>query len=474
MFFSGWTVKTLSEALARGERTSYDVTKEYLQLIKGRPQLNAYLSFDEDAALAQADAADERRQENMTRGVLDGIPLAIKDNICIKDGVTTAGSRILEGWKAPYDATVITKLKAQGAVMLGKTNLDEFAMGSSTEFSAYGPTQHPRDPRRVPGGSSGGSAAAVAADLCVGALGSDTGGSIRQPAAFCGLVGLKPTYGRVSRYGLIAMASSLDQIGPMTKTSEDASILLRAMEGVDPHDQTTVAFTDEHAFQKKTDLRDIVFGVPRQIWGSALSDGVKQALEFTISVAKGLGAEIKEVDLPYIDEALAVYYVLVPCEVSSNLARFDGIRYGTRRSPEELLSVYRDTRADGFGDEVKRRILMGTFALSKGSYDAYYAQANRVRKQIMRAYDDVLKTVDALLLPTTPDIAFLRGEKVNDPLALYLEDVYTVGVNVAGVPAVSFPCETHDGMPVGAQLIGRRFEDQRLLSFVHAFETVLN
>jgi aspartyl-tRNA(Asn)/glutamyl-tRNA(Gln) amidotransferase subunit A len=434
--------------------------------------LNAYLTLDEEGALAAAKASDIRRASNKAVGPLDGIPLAIKDNILIQGVRATGGSKILENYIAPYDATVIRRLKEAGAVFLGKTNLDEFAMGSSTEHSAFGPTKHPGDIERVPGGSSGGSAAAVAGDMCVAALGSDTGGSIRQPAAFCGIVGHKPTYGSVSRYGVMAMASSLDQVGPMTKTVEDASLLFNVLRGQDAQDQTTVPTLDS-VLNKRRDLKGIRVGLPRQAWGQGITDGVRAHTTEAVEVLRRLGAEVKEVDLPYADEALAVYYILMPCEVSANLSRYDGIRYGQRADASSLLETYLQSRGQGLGSEARRRIMLGAYALSKGYYDAYYRQARKVQTLIRRAYAHAFQEVDVLVTPTTPSTAFKIGEKVSDPLAMYLEDVFTVGVNVAGLPAVSLPCGLHEGLPVGIQFIANHFADANLLSIAYAFEQTL-
>jgi aspartyl-tRNA(Asn)/glutamyl-tRNA(Gln) amidotransferase subunit A len=351
-------------------------------------------------------------------------------------------------------------------------NLDEFAMGSSTEHSAFGPTKHPGDIERVPGGSSGGSAAAVAGDMCVAALGSDTGGSIRQPAAFCGIVGHKPTYGSVSRYGVMAMASSLDQVGPMTKTVEDASLLFNVLRGQDAQDQTTVPTLDS-VLNKRRDLKGIRVGLPRQAWGQGITDGVRAHTTEAVEVLRRLGAEVKEVDLPYADEALAVYYILMPCEVSANLSRYDGIRYGQRADASSLLETYLQSRGQGLGSEARRRIMLGAYALSKGYYDAYYRQARKVQTLIRRAYAHAFQEVDVLVTPTTPSTAFKIGEKVSDPLAMYLEDVFTVGVNVAGLPAVSLPCGLHEGLPVGIQFIANHFADANLLSIAYAFEQTL-
>lgn len=464
------TIVSAAEGLSNGDFSAYELTKAYLAQARGlNVALNAYLTLDEEGALAAAKTSDERRAAGKTLGKLDGIPLAIKDNILIQGVRATGGSNILKNYTAPYDATVIQRLKEAGVVFLGKTNLDEFAMGSSTEHSAFGPTKHPRDVERVPGGSSGGSAAAVAADMCIAALGSDTGGSIRQPAAFCGIVGHKPTYGSVSRYGVMAMASSLDQVGPMTKTVEDAACLFEVLRGQDVHDQTTVE-APAVVLQKRTDLKGVRLGLPRQAWGRGMTDGVRTHTERAIEALRSLGADIVEVDLPYAEEALAVYYILMPCEISANLSRFDGIRYGERTQQKTLLETYMQSRGDGLGTEARRRIMLGAYALSKGYYDAYYRQARKVQTLIRRAYVQAFKDVDALITPTAPSTAFKIGEKVSDPLAMYLEDIFTVGVNVAGLPAVSLPCGDHEGLPVGLQMIGNHFEDGKLLSMAYAFE----
>ncbi len=464
------TIVSASEALDKKAFSSEELTRAYLKQAQGlNVALNAYLTLDEEGAFAAAKASDMRRASNKALGPLDGIPLAIKDNILIQGVRATGGSKILEKYLAPYDATVIRHLKEAGAVLLGKTNLDEFAMGSSTEHSAFGPTKHPGDIERVPGGSSGGSAAAVAGDMCVAALGSDTGGSIRQPAAFCGIVGHKPTYGSVSRYGVMAMASSLDQVGPMTKTVEDASLLFNVLRGQDTQDQTTVA-TTEVLLEKRKDLKGIRVGLPRQAWGQGITDGVRAHTTEAVEALRRLGAEVKEVDLPYADEALAVYYILMPCEVSANLSRYDGIRYGQRADASSLLETYLQSRGQGLGSEARRRIMLGAYALSKGYYDAYYRQARKVQTLIRRAYTHAFQEVDVLVTPTTPSTAFRIGEKVSDPLAMYLEDVFTVGVNVAGLPAVSLPCGLHEGLPVGIQFIASHFTDAKLLSIAHAFE----
>ncbi len=464
------TIVDVAQGLSAGHFSATELTQAYLNQARGlNDALNAYLTIDEEGALAAAKASDDRRASGNALGDLDGVPLAIKDNMLVQGVRATGGSKILDGYIAAYDATVIQNLKAVGAVFLGKTNLDEFAMGSSTEHSAFGPTKHPRDPERVPGGSSGGSAVAVAADMCVAALGSDTGGSIRQPAALCGIVGHKPTYGSVSRYGIMAMASSLDQVGPMTKTVEDAALLFNVLRSQDAHDQTTVA-TPVVSLEKRTDLKGVRVGLPRQAWGKGMTDGVRVHMERAVEALRGLGADVKEVDLPYADEALAVYYVLMPCEVSANMSRFDGMRYGERIPESTLIETYARSRAEGLGAEVRRRIMLGAYALSKGYYDAYYRQARKVQTLIRRAYVKAFQEVDILVTPTTPSTAFKIGEKVADPLAMYLEDIFTVSVNVAGLPAVSLPCGDHEGLPVGLQMIGAHFADGSLLASAYAFE----
>ena len=465
-----YTIAKAAKELADGALSSVELTRAYLDQVRGlNVSLNAYLTVLEEPAMEAAKASDVRRADGVAYGPLDGIPIALKDNLCVSDVRTTAGSKILDNYIAPYDAFVVQKLKAAGAVFLGKTNMDEFAMGSSTEHSAYGPTKHPRDTTRVPGGSSGGSAAAVAADMCVAALGSDTGGSIRQPASFCGIVGFKPSYGRVSRSGLIAMASSLDQIGPMTKTVEDAALLFSAIQGEDALDQTTVP-TKTLTFKSRKRLDGVRVGLPRQAWGEGMTDGVRTSVEEAVGILRALGAEVSEVDLPYANEALAVYYVLMPCEVSANLSRFDGMRYGLRVPGHDLFQTYAKSRAHGLGEETRRRILLGTYALSKGYYDAYYRQARKVQTLIRRAYREAFQNVDVLVTPTTPSTAFKLGEKTHDPLAMYAEDLYTVGVNVAGLPAVSVPCSDQEGLPVGLHLIGDHFQDDDLLNIAATFE----
>jgi aspartyl-tRNA(Asn)/glutamyl-tRNA(Gln) amidotransferase subunit A len=403
-----------------------------------------------------------------------GMPVAIKDNICTEGVPTTCCSRILQDFVPPYDATVVRKLREQGYILLGKTNLDEFAMGSSTENSAFGPSRNPWNLHCVPGGSSGGSAAAVAADECAAALGSDTGGSIRQPAAFCGVVGLKPTYGRVSRYGLVAFASSLDQIGPITKDVSDAAFLLGAIAGHDPMDSTSadVAVPDYSKALKKKDLKKLTVGVPVEFFTDGLDPEVEQAVRAAIEELKNLGARIQEIHLPRTDAAVAVYYVLATAEASSNLARYDGVKFGLRaKETRNLLEMYTKTRQEGFGPEVKRRIMLGTYALSSGYYDAYYGKAQSVRTLICQDFETAFKEVDLIVTPVTPTPAFKFGEKSEDPLQMYLSDIFTISVNLAGVPAIAVPCGfSKAGLPIGLQLIGRVFEEETILRAAHAYE----
>jgi aspartyl-tRNA(Asn)/glutamyl-tRNA(Gln) amidotransferase subunit A len=464
------TITQACKQLERGDTTSVDLTKACLAEASSRnPALNALLETWDEDALKQAAQSAERRANGDAFGPLDGIPLAIKDNILVEGKHASGGSKILEPYVSVSDATVTRKLKGQGAVLIGRANMDEFAMGSSTEHSAYGPTKHPHDPDRVPGGSSGGSACATAAHLCLGALGSDTGGSIRQPAAFCGIVGLKPTYGRVSRSGLMAMASSFDQIGPLAKSVEDAALIFGAIQGADPMDQTT-ANVDSSVPAWRDRLDGLRIGLPRQAWGEGIDPGIRDAVMAAADVYRSLGAEVIDVDLPYQDEVLAVYYVVMPCEASANLARFDGMRYGERHPSSTLLETYLETRREYIGAEPRRRILLGTYALSSGYYDAYYRKAKQVQTLIRNAYASAMTQVDLLLTPTTPTVAFKIGEKTEDPLAMYLGDLFTVGANVTGLPAISIPCGEDQGLPVGLHLTGRAFDEATLLAAARAFE----
>lgn len=480
-------IRELHEKLINKEITAQQLAEEYLARIKEKnPQINAYLTITEELALEQARKVDEKINSGQSIGMLEGIPGAIKDNICIRGIRTTAASKILDNYIAPYDATVIERLKEAGSVFLGKTNLDEFAMGSSTENSAYGVTKNPIDLERVSGGSSGGSAATVAADLAPWALGSDTGGSIREPASFCGVVGLKPTYGRVSRHGLLAMASSLDQIGPITKTVEDAAIILSAIAGEDRMDATTAKSAGKDYEKYLTgEVQGLKIGVVRE-YLEGLEKEMRQSMEKAIEKFKRLGAEIVDVILPYSPYALPAYYIVQPSEVSSNLARFDGIRYGLRVDdeqesgfpadgmPKKLLETYLDSRRYGLGAEVKRRIMLGTYALSAGYYDAYYKRAQKVRALIRQDFEAAFEKVDLIFSPVAPTPAFRIGEKTSDPLKMYLEDIFSVTANIAGVPAIAVPGEEVEfegkKLPFGFQLSAKWFDEENLLRAAHAYE----
>lgn len=466
---------TLCEAhahLHRGDITSVELTEAYLSRISTLDGLiHAYLTVTAEAALEQARRADVRRA-NGEDNMLLGVPLAYKDVLATRDVETTCGSRILKGYRPPYTATCIQKLEAVGAVMLGKTNMDEFAMGSSTENSAYIVTRNPWNLERVPGGSSGGSAAAVTARLATAALGTDTGGSIRQPASLCGCVGLKPTYGRVSRYGLVAFASSLDQAGPFARTVEDAALVLAAIAGYDPLDSTSLDVpVPDYTALLTSEIRGLRIGVPREYFIEGMQPAVEAAVRTAIDQMEGLGAEVKEVSLPHTEAALAVYYLLAPAEASANLARFDGLRYGPRVEAGQLWETYRKTRGAGFGSEVKRRIMLGTYALSAGYYDAYYLKAQKVRTLIKQDFDEAFQAVDVIACPVSPTTAFRIGERIDDPLQMYLSDVFTLAVNLAGVCGISVPCGFDDeGLPIGLQLIGPAFGEERILRAAYAYE----
>jgi aspartyl-tRNA(Asn)/glutamyl-tRNA(Gln) amidotransferase subunit A len=417
--------------------------------------------------------ADEGGGDGVDGGPLSGVPLAVKDLFCTEGVPSQAGSRILEGYRPPYTATVVRRLAQSGAPLLGKTNQDEFAMGSSNENSAYGPALNPWDRTRVPGGSSGGSAAAVAAGSAPWALGTDTGGSIRQPAALCGIVGLKPTYGAVSRFGMIAFASSLDQAGPLTRDVTDAALIFRHMVGHDDRDATSVAFPEEVVLPTAQRLDGIRLGVPDDLTGEGVEPGVMERFEATLAIARDLGAGVERVSLPHADYGLSAYYVLAPAEASSNLARYDGVRYGLRRDADDLLTMYTKTRHDGFGAEVKRRVLIGTYALSSGYYDAYYGRAQRVRTLIAEDFKKAFARVDFVVTPTSPGVAFELGAKTGDPLAMYLNDYFTVPMPLAGIPAISIPCGLSEGLPVGFQLASPAFSENRLLDAAHALEQAI-
>ncbi len=451
------TIKKALEALRRKEFSSVELTKAILDNIeKTDGDIGAYLAVLGDSAIKQAAVADEKIANSQFTDLL-GIPIAIKDNILIKGEKSTSASKMLENYIASYDATVISKLKSQGAVFVGKTNMDEFAMGSSTESSAFKKTKNPHDLERVPGGSSGGSAAAVAANECLGSLGSDTGGSIRQPAAFCGVVGFKPTYGAVSRYGLMSMASSLDQIGPFSKTVGDAEIIFNVICGKDQKDSTSVDYEKSRKPSKK--ISEMTIGVPKEYFGEGIDSQIAQKINEAIKKFESAGAKIKEISLPHSKYAIAVYYILMPSEVSSNLARYDGIRYGFSKQEGNLSDVYQNSRGEGFGAEVRKRIMLGTYTLSAGYYDAYYLKAQKVRTKIKEDFQNAFKEVDLIMGPVTPTLPFKLGEKTKDPLSMYLEDIYTVPVNLAGLPAVSLPCGKINNLPVGLQIIGNYFDE---------------
>ncbi|HNQ90234.1 MAG TPA: Asp-tRNA(Asn)/Glu-tRNA(Gln) amidotransferase subunit GatA [Verrucomicrobiota bacterium] len=470
------TLQTLIDRLSRGEVTSREATQACLDRIhQVDPSLHAFLHIDTEGALRAADAADAALRSGVTHHhrPLLGVPLALKDLIAVHGQPLTCGSRILQGFVAPYDATVTTRLRDAGAVLLGRLNLDEFAMGSSTENSAFGPTRNPWDTHRTPGGSSGGCAAAVAADECLAALGSDTGGSVRQPAAFCGVVGLKPTYGRVSRYGLVAYASSLDQIGPVTKTVADAALLLEVISGHDPRDSTSVPQpVPPYRSALTAGVRGLRIGLPAEYFVDGLDPQVRSAIDQAIDTLRQLGVEPVNVSLPHTGAALAAYYIIAPAEASANLARFDGVRYGLRVPGPDVVSMYSATRGAGFGPEVKRRIILGTYALSRGYHDAYYLRAQKVRTLIRRDFLEAFQTVDAILTPTTPTPAFQLGEKSGDPLQMYLQDIYTISCNLAGICGISVPCGLTPvtRLPIGLQLLGTPFGEETLLRLAHAYE----
>lgn len=467
-----WTVTQTREALERGEVSSEEVVQALLERIREADgALGAYVWLNEEQALTEARAADEARRAGDHRPLL-GIPLAIKDVLNVRGQPCTCGSRILKGYTAPYDATAVARLRAQGAIPLGRTNMDEFAMGSTTENSALQLTRNPWALDRVPGGSSGGSAAAVAADLALAALGTDTGGSIRQPAAFCGCVGLKPSYGRVSRWGLTAYASSLDQVGPMTKDVRDAALLFVLMAGRDERDSTSVE-RPLPALESclKDDLKGMRLGLPQEYFVEGMHREVEAAVRAAVEVCRGLGAEVIEVSLPHTRYAIAAYYVIATAEASANLARFDGVRYGLRVEGEDPLTLYGRTRAAGFGAEVKRRIILGTFVLSSGYYDAYYLQAQKARTLIRRDFEQAFQHCDALLTPVAPTPAYRIGETVKDPLQMYLGDIFTVPANLAGICGLSVPCGfTSEGLPIGLQILGPAFREDLVLRVGFAYE----
>ena len=468
------TIAEIQLLLQQKQLSSREITGHFLDRIAQQNSIyNCYISVDNDGALSAADAADKAIAAG-ANGPLLGVPFAHKDIFCTQGIKTTCGSKMLDNFIPPYDATVVAKMKADGAVMLGKTNMDEFAMGSSNETSYFGPVKNPWDIETVPGGSSGGSAAAVAARLAPAATGTDTGGSIRQPAALCGITGLKPTYGRVSRYGMIAFASSLDQAGPMTRTAEDAAILLNSMSGFDAKDSTcTDIAVPDYTATLNQPIKGLKIGIPKEYFDERLDATMATTVQAALAELEKLGAILVDIELPNSALSVPAYYVIAPAEASSNLSRFDGVRYGYRcDNPKDLEDLYTRTRTEGFGEEVKRRILVGAYALSAGYYDAYYRKAQQVRRLIKQDFVSAFEKVDIIAGPTSPSPAFKFGEKGDDPVAMYLEDIYTIAVNLAGLPAMSLPAGTMNNMPVGLQLVGNYFAEQQLLNAAHQFQTV--
>jgi aspartyl-tRNA(Asn)/glutamyl-tRNA(Gln) amidotransferase subunit A len=473
MNLSALTLHEAGERLRRGDLSSRELTAAVFDRISETDdRVHAFLTLCRDSADSAAMAADQLLRQRTAPSPLTGIPLAFKDNILTRGIRTTCGSRILGDFIPPYSATVVEALRAAGAVLVGKSNMDEFAMGSSSENSAFLPTRNPWKLDRVPGGSSGGSAAAVAADQCLAALGTDTGGSIRQPAAFCGIVGLKPTYGRVSRYGIVAFASSMDQVGPLTKDVRDAALLLQALAAHDPADATSVNRpVPDYAAALTGETRNLRIGVPREYLVAGMQNETEQALNAALKQLEQTGAIIEKVSLPHTGCAVAAYYIIATAEASSNLARYDGMRFGRRVEAKDLMETYMATRAEGFGAEVKRRIMLGTYALSAGYYDAYYLKAQQVRSLIKKDFEAVFESCDAILTPTTPTTAFELGAKTADPLQMYLSDIYTISANLAGLPALSLPCGfDNDGLPIGMQIIGKSFDESTILNLAYAYE----
>jgi aspartyl-tRNA(Asn)/glutamyl-tRNA(Gln) amidotransferase subunit A len=467
------TFSDIRQELANGSLTCKALVSEYLHSIDGQKNLNAFLDVFGTYADERAEEIDKKIKNNEA-GSLAGMVVAIKDTICTQEGHTTCGSKILEHYSSPYDATVIAKLKTADAIVIGKTNLDEFAMGSSTENSAYGRVKLPQDPSRVPGGSSGGSAVAVCAGMSTTALGSDTGGSIRQPASLTGTVGLKPTYGRVSRYGLVAFASSFDCIGPFSLNIRDTASVLQIIAGYDPNDSTSANVpVPEYSKSLVGTVKGLKIGIPKEYFGSGLSSIVRKAIESKIAVLRSGGATLTEVSLPHSEYTIATYYILATAEASSNLARYDGVRYGHRtKEPASLVGMYSRSRSEGFGAEVKRRIMLGTYVLSSGYYDAYYAKAQKVRRLIQQDFLNAFNEVDCLITPTSPSAAFKAGEKTDDPLQMYLSDIYTTSANLAGIPAVSIPCGVDaEGLPLGIQVLGKHFDEPMILRVADFLET---
>jgi len=468
-----FTIHELQKKLRGDDTTSAEIVESVIERIDAvEDRIHSYITLLKDSAREEARKADGDIRSGKARP-LTGIPIAVKDLICTRGVRTTCGSKILHNFIPPYDATVIEKLRDAGAVIIGKTNMDEFAMGSSTETSHFGATRNPWDLDRIPGGSSGGSATAVAADECIASLGSDTGGSIRQPAALCDVVGMKPTYGRVSRYGLVAFASSLDQIGPFTKDVEDCAIMLNVISGYDPRESTSVPIdVPDFTSFLSGDIRGWTVGIPKEYFIEGIDPEVEAAVRKAIAVVEGLGARCVDVSLPHTEYCLAVYYIVAPAEASSNLARYDGVKYGYRsKEGRDLMEMYKKTRSEGFGTEVKRRIMLGTYALSSGYYDAYYKKASQVRALIKRDFDEAFRSCDAVLTPTSPTPAFRLGEKMDDPLQMYLSDIFTISTNLAGIPGVSVPCGyTAAGLPIGVQFLAAPFEEGKLIRIASAYE----
>ena len=472
MNFKDLTLTQAAKLIDEKKLSSKELVAGVFDVIKESDEdIHAYIETFEQETLIKAEAVDDARARGEEKHLLAGVPIAVKDNILIRGRHVSASSKILEDYVATYDATVIKKLKNTEAIFIGRTNMDEFAMGSSTESSAFGITRNPHDLKCVPGGSSGGSAAAVAAGEALAALGSDTGGSIRQPAAFCGVVGLKPTYGAVSRNGLIAMASSLDQIGPITKTVEDAELLFNVMKGKDPFDSTTVEPRNmEHRAHIK---KEITIGIPKEYFIEGLDPEIKKAVEKTVNMLRDAGYVIRDVSLPHTDYALPCYYIIMPAEVSANLSRFDGMRFGLSKDGDSLFDVYAQTRRHGLGAEVRRRVMLGAYVLSAGYYDAYYAKAQKVRSLIKKDFEKAFEEVDVIISPTTPSPAFKIGEKTSDPLQMYLADIYTISANLAGIPAMSVPCgKTEKGLPIGIQLMGKWFDEPTLFEVGKKIEKI--
>ncbi|EQB63387.1 MAG: hypothetical protein RBG1_1C00001G0966 [candidate division Zixibacteria bacterium RBG-1] len=467
----GWELR---ELIKKGETGCKEAVASFLDEIKKKNKsLNSFLTLTEESALKSAEIVDKKVSQKQKLGALAGIPIAVKDNICLRGVKTTCGSHILDNFVPPYNATVVEKLKKEDAIIIGKTNLDEFAMGSSTENSYFGPSKNPHDLKKVPGGSSGGSAVAVASGLATMALGSDTGGSIRQPAALCGVVGLKPTYGTVSRYGLVAFASSLDQIGPLTKDVKDSALLFGVISGHDPNDSTSLKISSKD-YLKTLDSYKTKFkvAVPKEAFGAGNEKDVEEAVKKAIKLMEKLNWSVSEVSLPYMEYAIATYYIIATAEASSNLARYDGVKYGYRsKDSSQLLELYQNTRGEGFGNEVKRRIMLGTYVLSAGYYEAYYGKGQKVRTFIKQDFDNVFKDFDIVIMPTSPTVAFGLGEKIEDPLTMYLSDIFTVSANLAGIPAISIPCgKSKAGLPIGLQILAKPLAEETIFKAAYMLE----